>query len=245
MKSITLLYDSKGFQAIENPGRHFSVEEFRQECDRMELTGRTDIALRVILLTTQCLIIPSAADAKEFYHFHFSADGQPDSAELGDRLQKIVYAVPEGLLPDLQSILPQTHLYADCALVGRQTLSRSLSVPRPGGEDCFFIYLTQGNAVADGPSPYNGESLFIFVANQGKMAFANSFRVHSPEEILYFTLAVKEHFARCKGCTVCTTCRNDEALSALLAPHFEDTDTVTLAESHAEPFLKLFSETIV
>jgi len=244
LKSITLLYDTRGFQSAEAPGTFFSADDFRKECVRQNLSGSHEVVLRVILHVKRFVIIPSVAGDEEFFSCHFPSHGTLTSCPLGDNRQKIVYEFPDELYQQLSEILPRCYMLPDCALMARYSIEKSSSGSSKGGDDVFVICCPEDSTFS---LDRTGEpsALSLFLASNGQLKFANSFQAGSLEEVRYFVMAIKEKFCNGNSCLLCNDEGSLPAIKEILQPFFTSIDEVALAAAHSEPFMGLFSDIIL
>lgn len=226
---------------MEASGKLFSQDAFRRECVRQGLLGSREVVLRVILHVQRFVVIPVGAADEDFFAASFPSHGPLASCPLGDDIQKIVFEIPEDLFQQLSSVLPKCYIIPDCALVARYTLSCSRSGSQLNGEDTSVVYCCDENSFAEN----RDSSLFIFMARNGKLTFANAIQVHSREDARYFVLATKQKFFSGNHCILCSDWGSLPSLKDVLQPFFVSIEEVALTSSHSEPFMGLFSDILL
>lgn len=209
MKSLLLLFQQGQFSSPQRPEQFFSVETFREECRRQDIAGKEEVYLQVVYHVPHFIVLPKDIDEKAIYIHHFPENQQLpiDCQPLGDKLQKMVYPVDESLAEAARETLPRHRLLADAYLLANYALQNSRK------KEVMILH-------------WLADDLQVFIAANGQLQFANSFKVHNDAEVQYFIAAVAQEYGLSEQVMIGGNAR----LESLIKDHFKQIGKFSIAK---------------
>lgn len=208
MKSLVLLFQQASFVNPQRPEAPFSTQAFEEECRRQGIANDAEVFLQVLFHTSRFVIIPKDIDAEAIFRHHFpQCDWQQMAClPLCDNLQNMMYE-KDPMLEKAAQVLPHRQLLPDAYLLCNYLLHLSRK------KDVMLVHWLH-------------DDLQIMVARNAQLCFANSFKVKTQEEVLYYMAAILSEYGLCKQALVI----GNEQLPKLIKEHFGKIETMSLAQ---------------